>query len=516
MKRRILIAILILSAFPHADAQDARTVLQAAAKAMGAENLKSIRYTGSGWIGAVGQNYAPERDWPRFNLPSYSRTIDFATKSSREEYARKMYVVEGQAYQGGGLAPFEGEQKSTLLVSGSYAWSQEGARVIPQPAAAEIRQLEIWLTPHGFIQGAMEAAASNNATAIRRHEYGEWVTIVSFQALGKFRVNGTIDSRNLVIRTQTWFPNPVVGDMYQETVYSNYRQIGGVMFPGRFHQHHDHDDNDGMENPSWGVHSFGLENIASVEVNVTGAALTVPAEVRSATVPPVRVEAQKLAAGVWLMGGGSHNSVAIEFQDYTVVVEAPQNEERSLAVIAEVYKLIPNKPIRFLVNTHHHWDHIGGMRTYVHEGATVIAHERFKRYFQEILSERIWTLQPDRLSLYPPEELAEGYIVEAMREHHQISDGSRVLDLYSMQGPILGHSGAMVIAYLPKEKILIQGDLFSPPAPGAAYPAQASQSQQALFSTVKRLKLAAQTIAPIHGRVVPMSDFTNFMERVSR
>jgi glyoxylase-like metal-dependent hydrolase (beta-lactamase superfamily II) len=39
-----------------------------------------------------------------------------------------------------------------------------------------------------------------------------------------------------------------------------------------------------------------------------------------------------------------------------------KTEARSLAVIREVKKLIPNKPVRYLVSTHHHWDHLGGVR----------------------------------------------------------------------------------------------------------------------------------------------------------
>ena len=99
----------------------------------------------------------------------------------------------------------------------------------------------------------------------------------------------------------------------------------------------------------------------------------VPEAVRQAAFP-MRVETQKLADGVYLLGGGSHNSVAVEFKDYIAVVEAPLDERRNLAVIEEVVRLIPNKPIRFLVNTHQHFDHIGGLRTYMHIGATIITH----------------------------------------------------------------------------------------------------------------------------------------------
>src|SRR6185295_9133498 len=102
-------------------------------------------------------------------------------------------------------------------------------------------------------------------------------------------------------------------------------------------------------------------------------------------VQPVKVESQKLADGVWLVAGGTHNSLAVEFRDYVTVVEAPLNEERSLAVIAEVNKLVPGKPIRYLVNTHHHWDHSGGLRTYVAQGTTVVTHQGNKEYYEQVV-----------------------------------------------------------------------------------------------------------------------------------
>ena len=92
--------------------------------------------------------------------------------------------------------------------------------------------------------------------------------------------------------------------------------------------------------------------------------------------PPVRVTTEKLADGIWYLTGGSHHSVLVEFADHVALIEAPQNEERSTAVIAEVKKLTPTKPIRYLVNTHHHFDHSGGLRTYVAEGATIVTHHR--------------------------------------------------------------------------------------------------------------------------------------------
>ena len=154
-----------------AAAQDARGVLEAAAEALGVTNMTSLQYSGTGWIGAVGQNYSPDQDWPRFDLTSYTRTIDFNTNSSREE----LVAVQGDnPSRGGGRSPIRGERRSTLLVSGGYAWDLRGGNAIPAPAAAEQRLLEISLTPHGFLKAAM----AGDPTAVMRNEYGERVTVV--------------------------------------------------------------------------------------------------------------------------------------------------------------------------------------------------------------------------------------------------------------------------------------------------------------------------------------------------
>ena len=482
-------------------AQDARGVLQAAAKAMGVSDVKSIQYTGTGWQGMVGQNFAPDQDWPRVDLTNYTRTIDFESMSSKEEYVR----VQGNNPQRGGGAgfPFLKEQRVTNLVSGNYAWTLNAqGQPVPQPAAAELRRLEILLTPYGFLKGAMAPGA--NPTLVTRNEYGGRVSVVSFVALGKYRVNGTITAQNLVQRVQTWVPNPVVGDLYYENVYTNYKDIGGVKIPV-FHQHQDYDDGGNEPNVSGGDHAFGLPTVSDVKVNVAGAALTVPNEVRSATIEPVRVQSQKLGDGLWLIAGGSHNSVAVEFRDHVAVIEAPLNEERSIAVIGEVNRLIPKKPIQFVVNTHHHWDHLGGIRTYVHEGATVITHEGNRPYYQEVLRARPWVLEPDRFSLNPPEEWSEGYIFETVREKYILGDDTKTVELHNVQG--LAHAAGMLIAYFPKEKIVVQADLYNPQA------AAPNASTRTFYQNLQRLKLDVTTIVGIHGNPGPMTQLVQMVSK---
>ncbi len=495
-----VVSALVVSMAGMVAAQDAQAVLQRAADTMGVTEMTSLQYSGTGWIGGVGQNFAPDEDWPRFELARYRRTIDFDTFSSKEE----MVIRQGSYPARGGGAPILGERRRTVLVSGTRAWNLEGDRVVPVPQESERRMLEILLTPQGFLKGAL----ASNASAVTRQEYGGRVTVVSFIALGRYRVNGTITEDNVVQRVQTWLPNPVVGDMYYETVYTEYEDIGGAQFPMRWHQHQDFDDGAHEPNVSGGDHSFGLERIVDVRINVEDAALDIPEAVQGAGVPPMQVDTELLADGVWLLGGGTHNSVVVEFADYVAVIEAPLDEARSLAVMDEVRTLVGEKPIRFVVNTHHHWDHLGGLRAYVHEGATVITHEGNRPYYQEILRARPWLLEPDRFSLYPPEEWSEGYIFETVREKYILGDGERFVELHHLPG--LTHVAGMLIAYLPEEKLVVEADLYTPPSTGDALPDAPSASNLALYTLVQRLGLDVERIVPIHGRPTSMESFTAF------
>jgi glyoxylase-like metal-dependent hydrolase (beta-lactamase superfamily II) len=199
--------------------------------------------------------------------------------------------------------------------------------------------------------------------------------------------------------------------------------------------------------------------------------------------------------------------VAVEFKNYVAVVEAPIDEARSLAVIAETVKLVPNKPIRFVINTHAHYDHLGGLRTYLHVGATVITHQRNRVFYEtELLNYVPRTLQPDMVSLYPPTEISEGYTMEDVDEKYVLTDGTRNLEIYYVQG-LGAHVEGMLMAYLPKEKILVEADLYDLPVSADALPATASVMHRAFYDNVRQLGLDISTIAPIHGRAVPWSDF---------
>ena len=532
MARRlgILVGLIcVLSGNISAQNADARKTLEAAAKAMGVANMKTLQYSASGWFSQIGQTYGLAEDWPHYEVSDYTRVIDFDAKWSREDYTRR----QGK-YPTLGRVPMP-EQHVTSILSGNYAWDMQGDVPVPLTRMyldgvpySDLRQMEIVLTPEGFLKAAL---AANDATALSLNivgpsdiglsQYGRKVTVVSF-TMGKYKFNGTINDKNLVELVDTWYPNPVYGDMDYEMRYTKYKDFGGIMFPGQIHVH----QGDPRLNPA---HNYYEINVTDVKVNVPVTPMPVPEAVRTATPAPVKVESQKLADGVWLLGGGSHNSLLMEFNDFVAVVEAPQNEARSLAVIAEANRLVPNKLIRYLVNTHHHMDHAGGLRTYLSQGTTIVTHESNKQYYLDIMfypAPR--TLDPDRLAIFSPmymisrrpapidtvggDTRGEGKYV--------ITDGARMMEVmhvqdlaYELGDPSLGqgnHSADMLMVYLPKEKILVNADLYTPPAAGSQAPAP-TIAMRTLYQNMLKLKLDVAQHVPIHGRVGTNDEFVKIV-----
>lgn len=439
--------------------KDAKTVLGDAAAALGASELSSIQYSGAGANFALGQSPRPDAPWPKFNVLGYERAIDFGTNSSREVLVR----TQGEdPPRGGGGQPLAGEQTQTFLVSGGTAWNLAGENAVAAPAAADERALQIVLTPHGFVK----AALASEATLAEETEEGRTVATISFRH-GEHEVRGTINSENLVESIESTIQNTVLGAMPVVTSFSEYKDFGGVQFPTRIVQ-------------SQGGHPTLDITVSEVTPNAA-VEIQVPEAVASAAPAPVTVTSEKIADGVWFLAGGSHNSVLVEFQDHVAVIEAPLNPARSEAVIAEVEKIIPGKPLRYLINTHHHFDHSGGVQTYAAKGVTVVTHEMNVPFYQGLMS---------------------GGTFEAVTDHKSLTDGARSLEVHLVQGN--AHNEGLLMVYLPKEKILVQADAFSP-RPGPP-PSPANPFSVNLHENIVRLNLDVQRIAPIHGTVVPLGD----------
>ena len=522
----LALSLLALSGRMFAQEVDARAALLASLKAMGGENLKTIEIAAAGSTSLIGQQYSVEGNWPQIQIADYTRAIDFDAKWSREDYTRR----QGN-FPTFGRVPLA-DTKVTAIVSGQYAWDMTDGKPVTLTRGYldgipynELRQLELAITPHGFLKAAL---AAKDAKAIKLQllgasdfglsQWGRWVTIVSFTFLNKYRINGHIDDHNMVELVGTWFANPVYGDMDYEMRYTEYKDFGGVKFPMLLHTH--------QGDPRVNVaHNYYEYRVTSVKPNAPVTTMPVPDAVKTAVIAAPKVESQKLADGVWLLGGGTHNSLLVAFKDYTAVVDAPNNEARSLAVIAEAAKLAPGKPIQYVINTHHHFDHAGGLRTYLSQGTTIVTHESNKQYYLDILfhpSPR--TLEPDRLAFYnpmywisrrpPPIETVAGEARSTAK--YVVTDGERILEIDKVEDVSYqsgdrsysqgNHSADMLIAYLPKEKVLFNADLYSPPAAGAPAPAPTA-SMRTLRENIRKMKLDVATHAPAHGRVGTHEEF---------
>ena len=532
-----LVCVLLASVVGVIGAQESRPgyldpepILLAAEAAIGADALSCVAISGSGYSGKVGQQrlHGYEVDWPRGEpLTNYTRVMNWADATMIETFDREpghnpATWKYGLGWRGG--EPIQRHSRQTFAVNGAHGWSSDGPDSDPLAAAPEdsdLWQLDLWINPHGFLKAARLPGANPQATW--RWELGEMgrygatvnpekMRIVSITVMGKYRVDATINSENLLQRIHTWVPEPVLGDFNYEHEFTNASYIdlgGGIRFPTGWHSHQGWDDNYQAQSVNAGHNAFG-GNLADIEANACSDPVDVPASVRSATFP-VNVETSQLADGVWLLGGSSHNSVAVEFDSYVAVVEAPLDETRNLAVIDEIVRLVPDKPIRFLVNTHQHHDHIGGLRTYMHIGATIITHwKNYDFYTRDVLNYGQRTLSPDMVSLWPPTELAEGYQYETVRENYWLKDDSRSMHV-SYVHP-LPHVEGMLVAYLPEQRMLIEADLFDSLPPGAPRQVEAEASHRSLLTHVQRLGLDVDTIVPIHGQPVPWADFLAVIE----
>jgi glyoxylase-like metal-dependent hydrolase (beta-lactamase superfamily II) len=478
--RRLMIPIpgLAIALSLAASASVQAQTLQASAAALNAATTKSIEFSGSGRWFQFGQAPNNSSAWPPFDVSRYVAAINFETSSERVQI-RRIQVVEP-----GRVRPAPVEQKADQYLNGSQAWNlapgpnpaQDAARVVSaQPGAVDERTAEILATPQGFLR----AALANNATTQPAKDGIE----VSFTVGGRYRYVGNINAANQVERVQTWIATPVLGDTLVETKYSDYKDFGGVQFPGHIAR-------------SQGGYPVLDLTVSEVRLNPT-VYLPVPQEVLTAKAAPVTATA--LAEGVYYLTGGTHHSVAIEQRDHIVLIEAPLNEERSLAIIAKLKETIPNKPIKFVVNTHAHFDHSGGLRTFVDEGATIVTEEANAAYYEKVWS-AARSIDPDRLA-----KSKKSARFDSFTGKHVLSDGKRAIEIHPIGGS--GHNDAFDLVYLPAEKILIEADAYTPTAANVPPPKTANPYTVNLYDNIQKLKLDVTQIAALHGpRVVTLAD----------
>ncbi len=463
----VLTWLLAACATPPESASD---MLARAVQAMGAQQVKTLSYDGVGEGFTFGQAYLPGGPWPKVAYPSITRTIDYDAAAMRDET-----VLSRAEPLGGGGYPLQGQQRNDQFISGEVAWNVVGGNVVPGPRFVADRLHQLWITPHGVLK-----AAQRNGVSLQRSADGR--SVLAFTQPGRFDAAVTLSADGLVTQVDSTYPDPVLGDTRVQTIYSEYRDLGGIKFPSRVRQ------------SAGGAPVLDL-SVKDVRLNVATTALTLPDAARN---QGERVTTDKLAEGVWFVAGGSHNSVAIEMADHLVLVEAPLNDARTQAVIDSVKPLAPGKPIRYAINSHQHFDHSGGVRTAVAEGAIIVTQAANVPYFERVLAQAN-TIRPDRLA-----QSGKVPRLQAVVDKATLTDATRTIELHRIVGSV--HNDSFLMIYLPKEKLLIEADAFTPAPPNTPAPVSANVMHLNLIDNIERLNLSVERILPLHGRVVPITD----------
>jgi glyoxylase-like metal-dependent hydrolase (beta-lactamase superfamily II) len=467
-------AALVVTLLPvGAAAQNAGSVVSAASKAMGVDTLNSITYSGTARNGAFGQSKAIGTPLGPVNttvVTAYTRTINFGASADRSALVSRATGPTQPPTVPGSPAPMPGVFNQNITgMQADTNWNQA---------------LNIWTTPWGFLKGA----AANNATV--RQQGGQQVVSFSPANLKSpsgqaYTVTGYIDKQNLVTKVETRVENAVVGDLLVEFDYSNYRNQNGVQVPGRIVQ------------KQAGLETFNADITAATAnpANLTELLTPPPPPAgrgggpgAGGPPPPQQAAApvEKLGEGVFKIGG-NYTSLAVDMGDHILVVESGQSDARGLAVMAAAKQAIPNKPIRFVVNSHPHFDHASGLSAAVAEGATILTHNNNEKVLENLLSGPR-TLTGDSLSKVTNRRTN---VVTGVgdRDVRKGSNG-KIVELHRVPNE---HSDGMLIVYLPAEKVVWSADItIVNPNPGQVGIVKAAAE------TINKLKLDYNGWIPAH------------------
>jgi glyoxylase-like metal-dependent hydrolase (beta-lactamase superfamily II) len=293
------------------------------------------------------------------------------------------------------------------------------------------------------------------------------------------------EKTNLLSKFEAMGTDVYFGDVVFETIYPSYRNENNQPIPTGIITK----VNDEL------TQELRFEQV-SFNTTLSDDKFKTPSGMKAVTFPPTP-PLNKLAENVYTVNAGGYNVLFVAFKDYVFVMEAPGGDNVSRSAIEQIKKTFPDKPIRYVAVTHHHDDHAGGLRTYIAEGATLIAAPGEKSFFERIAKSK-FTIDPDTLTLKPQplkiETLAGGKRV--------LTDGVTTVEIYDIgSGP---HTDEMLVAYLPNEKILFQGDLLNRPSNGD-YPI-ANDTTVYFAKWLEAKKLAVDKIVAVHGTISTMDE----------
>lgn len=460
----------------------ARAVLDRSVTAMGGEEalraIKSLRLRLSG------------ENWPRLQMPTTTPPFEGGTQDETLVLDLENNVmVREQRVSGAG---FDGD--NTVVIQGGTGTTYDHRARTATPIPASQASTQQFTQYYRRLPNLILLQALNNTNSLRylgRDTFaGRPHEIITFVMPDTQQVALYVDAKSaLISKYELIFVDALEGEEASEILYGDYAPVGKIPVPRTFTQR------------QLGADAARLK--VEAQFNLPASELTPKISADGYTkvdaLPDtLKANVEKLADGVYAIqhtAGQNQNSLAVEFKDYVAVVEAPGTSGGSDAVIAKIKELIPGKPIRYLATTHHHGDHIGGLRSYVAEGATILT----TKGNVEVLRAMASSKQNDRLGRNPRQ--AEISLIEGKRV---LTDGERTLELIDI-GPN-PHTKEMVIAYLPAQKLIFQGDLFV--VPNNEAPIGPPQPTWVAFAKkLDELKLDVERIAGVHGRTATIEQF---------
>jgi glyoxylase-like metal-dependent hydrolase (beta-lactamase superfamily II) len=455
----------------------AQDVVDQSIKAMGGRAAvlaaNSLVIEGNGQVFLLGQNRTPDAiETNRFRADPVVRRIDLAHGRWRQEQ-----TLTPEFAGGASSAP----QRDITALDGDVAFDvdSDGRATRAGPSDARSRRAELHHVPLALLRAALEprtirtglgSIGGRPAFELRTAEGDGYTVAIDPASRLPVLISSIVDHPNL-------------GDVAMETELADYRPVAGLMLPMQITVRLDRRT---------------LTTLRVSKYTVGGAIgdLTAPAAVRSAPATPAapEVTVDELAPGVWLLAGQSHHSVAIELADHLILIEAPVDDARTLAVIERARRLRPGKPLTQVVVTHHHVDHAGGLRAAVSEGLAIVAHEKLEPFARSTVA-RSFTLAPDALARRP-----RPLHLEPVGDQAALGDATRAVDLYQVTS---AHADPMLVVHLPRERLLIEADLYTAPRAGQA---PSYDFAAPLFALLHSKKLAVDRLVPLHRGVVRFTD----------
>ncbi len=367
-------------------------------------------------------------------------------------------------------------------VGGLFSWGTQNT-----PAMALSRN------PVAILLAAADSAADTGAVTDKEFA-GKMAKAVAARTKSGEDVTLYFDPQSkLLAGFETTDSEALTGDVPAQYVLDDYKAVDGVMLPHKIAI-----TKGGKPYSSVGYTSAAINDQAALkDFDIPEAASKEADEAIAAGGEYSPVALTKTADGVYFARAYSHNSLVVEFPQWLAVVEAPYTDAQSATLVRVLAAQFPGKPIKYAAITHHHSDHIGGVRGIVAAGATLLVEKGHEAPLRSMLDAH-FTHPVDGLEAKRQAQQPVGSI-EVYEGKKVISDGRQSLELYPFMGS--PHAEPMVMAYVPSAKALFQSDLWFPGTGGAGNPAA-----KQLLESIRALKLQVTTNIGGHGGVAPFAE----------